>query len=102
MFSNTVAGADFLVRSAASISGLPCPILKTKASISTETLVPTYKTRRRYNPEENNIQLFQVARGFSVSLYTVTASNLCPPHCHHYVWNGEVDEDTHHSSEYGY
>lgn len=64
-------------RSAASIPELRYPILKKKASISTETLVPTYKRRRRYNAEENNIQLFQVARGFSVSLYTVTHSNLC-------------------------
>jgi hypothetical protein len=53
------------------------------------------------NPEENNIQLFQVARGFSRRLYTVTDSNLCLLPYRHYVWNGEFDGDIYHSSEYG-
>jgi hypothetical protein len=83
-------------------SGRRCPILKIKAAVSSETLVPIYKTTWRYNSEENNLQLFQVARVVPFSVHTVTDSNLCLPQYRHSVWNGQIDGDPYHSSEHGY
>ena len=99
MFRGSVKSTGYTLLSP--VSSFTSPPVRHRVPSHFNWPLPTYKTRRRYNPEENNMQLFQVARGFSFSRYTrtVTDSNLCLPHYRHYVSNGEFDGDTHQSSE---